>query len=294
MTPRGWMYVGLGLLAAFVVGYGATALSFAQGTGVDIATVPDARNQTLARVQRLFERADLEFVVADSFPNPSVPAGAILAQSPLPGQEVSPGSVVELFLSTGPRRPAVPDVEGMPLALATRALQTAGFDVTVEEDSGSVPAGRAKLTDPAAGSAVALPATVRLVISTGPSVVEMPAVVGLAEREATRVLEDAGLVVDQRVYDRRFGGSSGDVVDQQPVAGDSVKPGTRVRIVVAPAGLDPAFGDPPGDPNGDRTEDRFDRRDRFDDTPAAPNDEPSADDEPDNEDRPRFRDFGRQ
>lgn len=221
------------LLVAFAVGYGATALSFSQSTGSDVVTVPDVREFEFSRARLQMERADLEMVVADSFPNPNIPAGSILAQSPLPGQELAPGSPVEVFFSTGPRRPTVPVVAGMPLTLATRALRTAGFDVLVEEDSSAVPRGHAIGTEPAMGSPLNLPATVTLRISTGPPLVELPRVIGLPEAAARARLEELGLVVTTVLYQDRFGSNDGDVVDQSPLPQDSVEPGSTVQIRVA-------------------------------------------------------------
>lgn len=233
---RTWLIIAGSIVGAFVLAYGITAFSFSQSTGVEVVTVPDVREVTLAAATRAMDRAQLDLVVSDSFPNPSTPAGSVLAQSPLPGQEVSPGSQVEVFLSTGPHRPSVPSVSGMPESLAVRALETAGFEVVVERDTGSVRAGRAIGTEPESGSALSLPATVTLLISTGPGMFEMPAVTGLPEREATTMLEDLGLEVTEVLYDDRLFGEAGAVLQQEPMAGDSVIPGTSVRLLVMPAG----------------------------------------------------------
>lgn len=256
------------VLGTFGLGFGVTALSFSGGAGVEVATVPDLRDMTLNQAERALDRSDLEIAVTDSFPNPDTPAGAILAQSPLPGQEVSPGSEVQVFLSTGARRPAVPSVSGMPLVLATRALQTAGFEVLVEEAEGEGPRGRVIGTEPQAGSALRLPATVRLLVSSGPAMVEMPAVVGMAEDQARETLEAAGLSVTEILYVASDPEARGSVVAQEPAPADSVLPGTSVRLRVANP-----------DPPTTLQEDRERERDRARDDRADPRD-----------DRDRFQD----
>lgn len=228
---RAALFAGV-LIAAFLIGFGVTALSFSAGVGVEVTTVPDVRDMTVAQATRAMEANGLTLAVGDTFPNRSTRAGAILAQSPLPGQEVSPGSEVQVFVSTGAPRPTVPSIEGMPLALATRALQTAGFDVLVEEAPGQQ-RGEVLGTDPPSGSAVQLPATVRVQVSTGPPRLEMPTVIGMLEDQARSIIEDAGLDITETVYETTQFGEPGSVISQEPAPGDSVQVGTNVRLRVA-------------------------------------------------------------
>jgi beta-lactam-binding protein with PASTA domain len=63
-----------------------------------------------------------------------------------------------------------------------------------------------------------------------PGLVLVPNVEGMDEREARRMLEGQGFGVDVRkdsAPDRK-----GEVIDQNPGAGDSVRPGVTVRITI--------------------------------------------------------------
>jgi eukaryotic-like serine/threonine-protein kinase len=226
--------IGLG---AFAIGYGITTLAFSRGAAPsDVVMVPDVRELTVADATRRMDRVDLGLTVGDSFPNPVVAEGAILAQSPLPGQEVSPGTEVRVILSTGQPRPTVPDVEAMPLALATRALNAAGFDVLVDEAPGEGQPGRVVDVDPPAGTPVRLPASVLVRVGAAASGVEMPHLIGMHEEVARAIVESVGMLVDEVFYDADELGEPGSVVGQEPAPGDRVGPGTGVRLrVVSPA-----------------------------------------------------------
>ncbi|MEX2583997.1 MAG: PASTA domain-containing protein [Gemmatimonadota bacterium] len=221
-------------VGAFLVGYGISALSFTRGTApTDVVLVPDVRTMELAQAEREMARAGLESAVSDSFPNPEVAAGAVLTQTPLPGQEVSPGVEVQLIVSTGRARPSVPEVEAMPLTLATRALQTAGFDVLVEQDSAPGDLGRVVGVEPPAGTPLELPATVRLRIGGGYRIVEMPMLVGMQEERARETIEELGLEVGSIEYEEVEADQPGDVVEQRPAPGDSVATGSAVELRVS-------------------------------------------------------------
>jgi serine/threonine-protein kinase len=61
------------------------------------------------------------------------PAGTITQQSPAPGTPITPGEVVNVWVSAGPQQVPVPDVQGMQLSDAEQALSQAGFNVSVNQ-----------------------------------------------------------------------------------------------------------------------------------------------------------------
>jgi eukaryotic-like serine/threonine-protein kinase len=175
--------------------------------------------------------------VGDSLPNAEVARGAVLAQSPLPGYEVPPGSSVRVIVSSGRLRPTVPDVEAMPVALATRALQAAGFDVLLDEAPGEGEVGRVVSIEPHAGTAVELPASVRVRVGAALAAIETPAVIGMREASAREAIEAAGLQVREVVYEVSEFGERGGVVAQEPAPGVPITPGSGVLIrVTSPDG----------------------------------------------------------
>lgn len=222
------------VVAAFVLGFAAAAIYMREGApDRDVVTVPDVRNLPRDQAARRLEKADLKTAVLDSLFNPRVPAGAVVAQSPLPGQETTPGSTVHLILSSGRERRAVPRVDILSAADAARVLQASGFQVVermVESvrDSGSVVG-----TEPATGTLVQLPGTVQLLVSAGPPRVAVPALVGQEMQQAQAALQAVGLQTGNVLYEFRPALPEGTVLEQTPAAGDTLVAGNRVDLVVA-------------------------------------------------------------
>ena len=69
--------------------------------------------------------------VAD--PTGSQPVNTIVSQSPSPGTPITPGEVVTIRYSPGPPGIQVPDVRGISIKQAIRALQQAGFQVAINQ-----------------------------------------------------------------------------------------------------------------------------------------------------------------
>lgn len=226
--------VGTVSLVAFAIGYALTTVAFsATSARSDVALVPDVRGLTADRATERLEDDGLLLVVGDSFPNAGVPEGSILAQSPLPGQEVSGGTEVSIILSTGQPKEVVPDVTTMELPLAIRTLEAAGFQVMAEEAEGAGPVGTVVEIVPVAGTPAPLPATVVVRVATSPAFWYMPDVVGMQEDSAVVALESTGLTVAELRYESIAGLPPYRVAAQLPLPGDSVDVDTRVRVLVS-------------------------------------------------------------
>ena len=100
----------------------------------------------------------------------TVPTGSVISQSPAGGEQVPPGSAVDLVVSTGLCPVTVPDVVGMTQTNAESAITGAGLTVgsVSEQCSDTVPAGNVISQDPTSGQQVPPGTAVNLVISTGP------------------------------------------------------------------------------------------------------------------------------
>lgn len=100
-------------------------------------------------------------------PHPTAPAGTVIAQSPLPGQELRAGASVRVAVSTGVPRATVPDVVGFTEGRAAALLQRFGFTVAREIEASEEETGRVTRTDPSAGRDLALPARITIHVSDG-------------------------------------------------------------------------------------------------------------------------------
>src|SRR3546814_1777705 len=107
-----------------------------------------------------------------------------------------------------------------------------GLSATVTESaSEDVAKGRVIKTDPAPDTMVDEGADVEVVVSTGKPDVEVPSVVGKSEQEATDQLEAAGFKVNRA--ERDTDDPEGEVIDQNPAAGEPATRGSEGPIFVA-------------------------------------------------------------
>lgn len=140
-----------------------------------------------------------------------------------------------------PATVAVPAVAGATEAGARARLQQAGLAATRSTAaSATVRRGFAIRTVPPAGTAVRPGSSVALYVSSGapPSRLSVPAVRGLAEREARFVLEDLGLrVARDEAPSTQI--ARGRATGTSPPADARVRPGSRVTLIVS--------GGPPAD-----------------------------------------------
>ncbi len=159
-----------------------------------------------------------------------VPAGKIISQNPVAGSKAVEGDQVSYIISLGTENKNIPNVVGKKLDDAKSELEAAGFKVESKEDySYQVEAGRVISQSPESGSTAAKDSVVKLVVSKGGAEVATPNVVGMSKDRAVAALHDAGfkVSVEESVF-----GSSGKVISQEPRAGESIKPGSKITITV--------------------------------------------------------------
>lgn len=168
----------------------------------------------------------------DSLRHPTRLPGAVVGQSPLPGQMALPGDTVRFTWSLGPETRPVPDVSRLRIRRAREMLAATGFEVAVDTVEAPEPRGTVLAVEPEAGTEVTLPGKVRIRMSLGPPQVRMPVLLGMTEHRAIQALDSLGLVVGEVGTQFRFGLARGIVVEQEPPAGAMVDRGSSVRIVV--------------------------------------------------------------
>ncbi len=236
--------IGLGL-GAFAIGFLVITLVFFPGFGRSaIVTVPDLRGQPLRQAQRTLGGLGLEIARGGALANPRIRAGAVLVQSPLPGQEVTRGSEVRVVLSAGPERHRVPPIAGMTLREARTVLERFGFTVALRRVVSDRAEGSFMGMKPAAGTMAVVPGVVTITLSAGPPKLLVPDLVSLPLGDAEARLRVLGFHLGRVSYDPSSPITPGSVAAQRPVAGDSLRRGNAVSVVLA--GDDP--NPPPPEP----------------------------------------------
>ena len=144
--------------------------------------------------------------------------------------------MVTVRVSKGSQLIPVPDVLDQSEDSARAELETAGFEVqVVEAPSSSTPAGLVSAQNPDPGVEAARGSTVQITISTGPEMVRVPAVEGMAEADAQDALEAEGFVVEVECVVVVDPGQVGIVQDTDPEANTLVESGSTVTIKVGQA-----------------------------------------------------------
>ena len=197
-------------------------------TQEDTEVVPSVTGQTLTQAIARLEEDGFDSQVTEA-PN-DADEGVVFAQDPTAGSEADEGSTVTIDVSTGPATTPIPNAIGLDETAARDRMATAGFEVNVVEVFSDEPDGTVVAQNPAAGSEAAAGKTVRLNVSKGSGLVDVPSVVGLLVDDAVSELEAVGL--DANVVEVPSAEPAGTVVAQNPTSGQAQE-GSSVRLNVA-------------------------------------------------------------
>jgi serine/threonine-protein kinase len=169
--------------------------------GPERYAVPTLRGMSEDRAKQALADHHLAFGDAVRRFNEKVSAGVVLGTRPEAGAELKRDTAVDLVVSKGPRPIEVRDFTGKDADKATRWADRAGLvaQVTHQHDA-EVPKGTVISQDPAEGELFKGDA-VRLLVSDGPEMVQIPEVKGVGIDEATSRLEAAGFEVETQHAD---------------------------------------------------------------------------------------------
>lgn len=159
-----------------------------------------------------------------------VPQGTILGSDPEAGTSLKPDSIVNLYISEGPKPIKVKDFTGKPAELAEQELGDRGLVVERGEPqfSDTVPEGHVISQTPASGT-LFRGDTVTLVVSQGPELVEVPGgLVAAGVESATATLEALGFVVAVENADEYIG--LGFVFRVDPPSGTMAPKGSTITL----------------------------------------------------------------
>jgi len=145
------------------------------------------------------------------------------------------GAIAAGILYADSRLVEVPEVTGLPIEVAKRALEVSSLAVDVAGTRVSVEmaAGLVLSQDPEPGTAVRRGTAVTIVLSAGPQTVLLPDLVGRDVEEARTELTTRGLAVS--VVGVSAEASAGIVLEMFPSPGSAVNVGDTVRLSVAGA-----------------------------------------------------------
>ena len=138
------------------------------GSGPSSVPVPRLYGNTPAQAESILQSAGLSLGTQSRDYNNDVTEGTIFFQDPSGGENVEPGTAVNVTVSLGLEQVEVPEVYGLSVAAAQTALSNAGLKSTPVEVEGDESAGTALATEPEAGAMLDPGSTVSLFYSAGP------------------------------------------------------------------------------------------------------------------------------
>jgi eukaryotic-like serine/threonine-protein kinase len=190
--------------------------------------VPVLRGMTLEEAESVLEENNLVVGGVTERYHERVAEGVVLRSDPAQGTELKRDAAVDLVVSLGPEPIEVPDFTGRSAERAEQVLTERGFEVEItRENDDEVPKGDVISQDPSSGT-LFRGDTVRLVVSEGPVMVEVPQVRGVGVDEATRRLEEAGFEVRTERSDVYVGLEF--VVQSDPSQGSMAPQGSTVTL----------------------------------------------------------------
>jgi len=128
-------------------------------------------------------------------PNQTTPNGFVFKQTPQPGSHQSKGNDVTIWVSTGKPKVAVPTLVGLKSEDAIKQLKALHLVPDVHDIASGQRADTVTASDPKVGTKVVSGTKVRINVSSGPTLLPVPNVVGKSISDATAALDQAGFKV---------------------------------------------------------------------------------------------------
>jgi serine/threonine-protein kinase len=198
-------------------------------------TMPNVVGQTREAAQAALGKAYLtpNFVEVDS----PQPPGTVVSTDPAAGSPVTkpplfgPRPTVTVSVAREPAVP-VPDVANQDPTAAAATLGQASFTVTsVPTASDTVPVGQVIGTDPPAGTPLPKGSAVKLLVSTGPALINVPSVIGQSQADAEATLYGTLGFGLQESFVNAGPSKKGKVITQSPSSGQAPKGSTIVLSI---------------------------------------------------------------
>ena len=202
-------------------------------SGPGSAVLPGVIGDPLAQAEATIRAAHFKVGRVSRQSSGTYASGQVISTDPPAGSSLPVGTKIDLFVSSGPPKVAVPDVTGEAEAQARSTLTGAGFTVHVTpQTTSSAAAGTVLSESPAGGTQVPQGSTVMIAVAKAPSTVTVPNVHGQTAADATRTLKHAGFQVAQQQKDVTNKSQNGIVLSESPRHGTTAKKGSTVTITV--------------------------------------------------------------
>lgn len=233
MKPAAWAM--LVLLVVLLIGGALFALN--SYLNVAEAEVPPVVGMKREEADRLLRERGFNVTINERF-DEKEEKGVVIHQDPGAHEVVKKTRIILLVVSKGPDLVEVPDVTGRSFDEAKLTLENEGFQVEAPEQvySKDIEADKVAEQKPAGKTKAPRGSRIKLYISKGPEpqVQQVPNLVGLTQEAARAELGKVGLELgDVLSQAESFDYLSGQIIAQQPGAGEEAEQGTKVDIILS-------------------------------------------------------------
>jgi len=226
----------LAISLSIVIGTIWTLTRIFDGLPVDgetqiIIEIPDLTGSS--QTEALNDLQNLGFKVGiENSAHPNVPEGSVIRTQPLANTPTGPDTLVTIIVSVGPEAYPIPYVIDLETDRAIYVIEESGFIIgqKIEVNDDSVPIGFIISQNPIAGKKMGPGSSVDLVISAGPSLIELGDLSRKSLEDGSQILETLGLqyeIIEEFSEDIEEGLISGTL----PEAGEIVTPDEIITII---------------------------------------------------------------
>ena len=203
------------------------------GGAPTLVEIPDLTGSEQA--QALQDLQSLGFKVGiENAADSSVPAGSVIRTQPPSNTIIDPDSLVTIIVSVGPEAFPIPYVLDIETERAVYVVEESGFILgqLLEVNDNNIPRGFVISQNPVAGTKMSPGSSVDLVVSKGPSLIEISDLSRKSPEDAIQILETLGFeyeIVEEYSEDIEIGLVSGTL----PEAGEIVTPDQLIQVIVS-------------------------------------------------------------
>ncbi|RZU21936.1 Stk1 family PASTA domain-containing Ser/Thr kinase [Streptomyces sp. BK239] len=203
------------------------------GAGDQPFKTPNFVGQTLTQSQTMAKNVELKLTTTEK-PCENQPKGSVCEQNPAAGANVNKGDTVNVVVSTGAPKVAVPSVLGKTLDEAKAELEDDKyqFDVKTKEEISTEEPGKVLRQDPDLGTEVEKGTKITLTIAKAEDKATVPDVLGASCDAAKSQMQQNNLVGNCVEVDTQDPNQVGKVIQTDPQANSKLSKGSTVQIQV--------------------------------------------------------------
>ena len=228
----------LAISLSIVIGTIWTLSRIFEGLPVDGGTqivieVPDLTGSS--QTEALNDLQNLGFKVGiENSAHPEVPAGSVIRTQPIANTTTNPDTLVTIIVSVGPEAYPIPYVVDLETDRAIYVIEESGFTIgqRIEVNDDTVPIGFIISQNPMAGKKMGPGSSIDLVISSGPSLIQLTDLSRKSLEDAAQILETLGLKYET-IEEFSEDVEEGLIAGTLPESGEIITPDDVVTLIVS-------------------------------------------------------------